>query len=293
MPYPLWVEEEPEAEAAPIRRRAVLLTRWQSLSASIIGISASGAGGAAVFVTDNQAGSTALLLFGGLALLIGVTGRVPDRIGKEGVNYEPVDPATKAVENVLSDDSVPLELKEVVASAVRDEVDRWQLTSLRSTRSQISPSDRLSAQADAVLFEAAVRDVIQAALPPEAIFATSVRSGGREFDGIIERPGTEPASYSQKVIIEVTTARGVRGKIEAALSKRAILQPGGLVFVAKPHFSGKHQAEIWEWFKSQASSLGIVNAHLAFFDEESEGSAFGLAAIVRRAWDGLPPGQVA
>ena len=284
------VEEEQAPVVSPILRQAVLLTKWQRLSAALIGLCASGAGGSAVFLTDNQAGSTALLLFGGLALLIGVTGRVPDRIGREGVNYEPVDPATRAVENVLSDDDVPLELKEVIALAVRDELDRRRLDSVRSVQSGNPPSDRLSAQADAILFEAAVRNVIRTAVPPEAVFVTSVRTGSREFDGIIQRPGVEAEPYAGKIIIEVTIARSTRQKIEAELNRFAHIRPGGLVVIAKEYSSPRASSELKEWFRNRANSLNLSNAHLTFFEDESEASARELSSIINRAWEGLPSG---
>ncbi len=43
------------------------------------------------------------------------------------------------------------------------------------------------------------------------------------------------------------------------------------------------------WFRYYAERVGFKNAYLAFFDEESEQSAFNLVELVRRAWDGLPP----
>ncbi|MFD9485643.1 hypothetical protein ACFWBX_16980 [Streptomyces sp. NPDC059991] len=57
----------PEPDAAP-------LSRWERLSASVLGLGLSGAGVIAVFVTSNQAGSVALLLVGAVLLLMAVNG---------------------------------------------------------------------------------------------------------------------------------------------------------------------------------------------------------------------------
>ncbi|MGW0409866.1 hypothetical protein ACWDZX_00885 [Streptomyces collinus] len=65
-------EEEPEIpeqqpDAAP-------LSRWERLAASLSGSALSGAGAAAVFITDNQAGSVALLLVGVVLLVMAING---------------------------------------------------------------------------------------------------------------------------------------------------------------------------------------------------------------------------
>jgi hypothetical protein len=65
-------EEEPEIpeqqpDAAP-------LSRWERLAASLSGSALSGAGATAVFITDNQAGSVALLLVGVVLLVMAING---------------------------------------------------------------------------------------------------------------------------------------------------------------------------------------------------------------------------
>lgn len=59
--------EGPEPDAAP-------LSRWERLSASVLGLGLSGAGVVAVFMTGNQAGSVALLLVGVVLLLMAING---------------------------------------------------------------------------------------------------------------------------------------------------------------------------------------------------------------------------
>ncbi|WP_158171054.1 hypothetical protein [Rhodococcus sp. JT-3] len=88
-------------------------TRWVS---GVLGLAAGGAGGYSVFVNTNQAGSTALLLLGGIFLLIALTGRVPERIGKDGLDYQPTADAVASTTTVteLMDDAPP-EVREAVA----------------------------------------------------------------------------------------------------------------------------------------------------------------------------------
>ncbi len=60
-------EATPPVDAAP-------LSRWERLAAAVAGVLACGAGVLAVFRSDNQAGTVALILAGALFLLMGVNG---------------------------------------------------------------------------------------------------------------------------------------------------------------------------------------------------------------------------
>ncbi|TJZ80022.1 hypothetical protein FCG67_03785 [Rhodococcus oryzae] len=57
------------------------LNRWERTAAALAGVTGSVAGGVAVFVTDNQAGTAALLVAGVAFLLIGIQGTALKRIG--------------------------------------------------------------------------------------------------------------------------------------------------------------------------------------------------------------------
>ncbi|MBG6068914.1 hypothetical protein [Micromonospora ureilytica] len=54
---------------------------WERIAAGVAGLAAGGAGGAAVFITDNQAGSAALALVGAAFLFVAVQGTPLIRIG--------------------------------------------------------------------------------------------------------------------------------------------------------------------------------------------------------------------
>jgi hypothetical protein len=60
-------QEVPELDAAP-------LSAWERAAASVSGACLSGAGIASVFLTDNQAGSVALLLVGAIILVMAING---------------------------------------------------------------------------------------------------------------------------------------------------------------------------------------------------------------------------
>lgn len=70
--------------------RPITLEPLARTASGLLGLASSVAGGYSVFANTNQAGSTALLLIGGLFLLMTLTGRVPERIGKDGIVHAEV-----------------------------------------------------------------------------------------------------------------------------------------------------------------------------------------------------------
>lgn len=93
------------ADGAPQEYRAIMLGKRIRWASCLLGLTAGGAGGYSVFVNTNQAGSTTLLLLGGIFLLFALTGRVPERIGKDGLDYKPTaeDAAAQDAVNELLD----------------------------------------------------------------------------------------------------------------------------------------------------------------------------------------------
>lgn len=80
------------------------LVRWERWVAGIAGVAAAGAGGYSVFVSDNQAGTTALMVFGALFLLIAVQGTAIRRATRESVEMDPrVAEVAMRAEEVLED----------------------------------------------------------------------------------------------------------------------------------------------------------------------------------------------
>jgi hypothetical protein len=64
------------------------LVAWERWIAGLIGLGAAGAGGVSVFMSDNQAGSTALLVFGAIFMLLAVQGTAIRRATRESVELE-------------------------------------------------------------------------------------------------------------------------------------------------------------------------------------------------------------
>lgn len=259
-----------------------MLSKWQRISASLIGIGASVAGATAVFISENQAGSTALLLLGALGFLLGITGRVPDRIGKDGVNYDPVDPATKAVEHVLSDDSVPLDIKETIALAIREELDKRQESRSLRTVKEYS-NERLSAQANSILFESSVREILRGFAPSGSVFTADVRLNGQYLDGVFELPPTDRDPHRRRIIFEVTTSSQPDRRIREVLSKIAQLRPDGFIFIVNSNQTQSMERRLENAFRFRALSVGLKNVHVVFYDGNKERFEVDLGKAVDRA----------
>lgn len=99
-----------EAASKPRRITSVEIGRRARSACWAIGAALVLAGGVATFISDNQAGTTALILFGGLLLFIAITRRVPLLIevgtAKLDTSYEESDAAFEAGRDV--DQNEPL-----------------------------------------------------------------------------------------------------------------------------------------------------------------------------------------
>lgn len=146
----------------------ILLRRKQRVASAGLGSFSAVAGMGATFVTENQAGSTALLLAGGLFLLMAITGRIPDRIGREGVVHERDDPPSRALNDILTDESLPDSIKEVVAEAVSEafKASGGHGGPLGGYDYATHNRPELSSQANSVLLERDALRLLESALPP-------------------------------------------------------------------------------------------------------------------------------
>lgn len=102
---------------------------YTTLLDSTVGAIAGGAGGYSVFATTNQAGSAILLLLGGLSLLIALTGRVPEKMGKDGAVFQPTLRAQvneRVVQTMLTSTEADVQRAAAATySATRTAFDEW------------------------------------------------------------------------------------------------------------------------------------------------------------------------
>ncbi|QKV77086.1 hypothetical protein [Amycolatopsis sp. Hca4] len=75
-----------------------LMTGWERALACLFGFGIAGAGGVAVFVSSNQAGTTSLVLIGAVFLLIGIQGTPIAKATKDSIELRARRVAKKAKE---------------------------------------------------------------------------------------------------------------------------------------------------------------------------------------------------
>jgi len=251
--------------------RPVLLSRWGRLAAGAFGTASVGGGGAAVFLTENQVGSTALLVLGSVALLMSLTGRVPDRISREGIDYHP---ATEVVKNLLTDESTPEPVREVVAVAVQEEADR---ASLRR-------DDNLSAHAAAVLFEAHVlRSLAAVPRPGGTSFIFDARTAGIQVDGVLYPLDEPPLSdLSHRVIVEVAIKLD-RSRLQRDLNRVTALGAGALIHITTADTTVRsHEVRDMVYSQSNLAFYGLM-----VMGRSSSPSGNELSNVLSQAWEAV------
>jgi hypothetical protein len=198
-------------KAGEPRRQAILLTKRQQWASGLVGGSAAGGGAVATFITSNQAGATALMLGGALGLLMSLTGRVPDRIGKEGVVHEPVDQVPgKALDRALNDPELPqqdkLKLAKIVQEVRQDVGDEPTWTSRITRLPEMPPviGEAVRAASDALIYQDRVKEILRTAQPQGWRIVDEDRALDRGLDFIIE-PDVDHPAPERSIAIEVKT----------------------------------------------------------------------------------------
>lgn len=140
-----------------------MLDTWARSVAGVAGIGSAGLGAWSVFMNTNQAGSAALLLFGALFTLMSLSGRVPDRISKDGVEH-----LTTAAEQATAETVTELlESPEARAETAETVMKNWaekieSLTRMGGGGQLTDVSDRNIRLAREILLEEGVRAALDA-----------------------------------------------------------------------------------------------------------------------------------
>ncbi len=275
-------ENDGEAQGTSARRRAILLTAWQRAMATAFGLASAGAGATSVFLTGNQAGSTALLILGGAAFLMGLTGRVPERIGKEGIVYEIVDPGTRAATKVMSDPEVPLPAREQLAEAVQDELSQAAMFPETASKRYLSQSE-LAAAASAVLFESEVYRLVESNLPRGATIEPSVTLGTSRLDAILRPVGVKTPDPSECVVLEFDVAP-TSSTIRRTLEKLSVFKPGSLVYVVAAQRGSPRAVLAFADFNATVKFLKVANAHFVIYESGDLDSRQRLLKAILEGW---------
>ncbi|NKQ51968.1 hypothetical protein HFP15_03625 [Amycolatopsis sp. K13G38] len=225
------------------------LSRTARVAASLSALALGGAGGTAVFMTDNQAGTAVLLAAGALFGLIGLSGRLPSRIkfGDNEVQMPP--PIAKAVAKRI-EDAEPEEAEELVAAVVNANPSGSQARSAFDL--QVAAGRRLYA----MVYEQDVGAVLRALVRARAV---DLRSDDRVFDFVLEG--------KRRVAVEVKygLAGASAQTIGSLVGRAAMSGHPEVVFVTNRPFTGRLQ-RLWE----DAVESGVVRLHLVIGETAEE-----------------------
>ncbi|GAA2710040.1 hypothetical protein [Actinoplanes palleronii] len=254
-------------------RRAIKLSNVQRSLIGLVGATVISAGIVAIFVREGQTGAATLTIIGGLILLVGIGGYLPQRVGVSGVEF------VEEVLETLEGEGVPRPTIDAV------EVD------LREKRAARSEAEAEAAPSPDT-FEATFEDLIQGALPSYLRFEARKESTAESPCGAIEMRSTRNSSMSQKVIIG-SAAFDLRTKVEESVARLAGMELGGLIFIASGRRGSEYEAVLKRWFTRRARNAGLHNAHLIFVTGVDEFSRREVASAIKRAWASLtnPPSQ--
>lgn len=234
-------EETPQEAQGfkPIKIEGTL--RWAT---AVAGILAGGAGGYSVFATTNQVGSATLLLIGGVALLMALTGRVPENIGKDGLGYMPTirdQVNERVVETMLASEEPEVQRAAAAAyTETRSAVEEALLRASANLENRRRATDFIQPPQDAVWnvvwdenlvrarhvnFEANIADLIKSHFPPTSRTSVEENRAADNFD-LTLRPYSGPP-----VAVDVKARPYRRGELDQLAEKVERSNYRGLVVV--------------------------------------------------------------
>lgn len=161
---------------------------------ALVGMGGLISGTTAVFESDNQAGTVALLAVGGIASLLAVVGKVPLRWVIGGSEFDMSEAAAQDIADAVASQLDPAGTAEVAGRLADSEA---------GARSPVS-----NAMHEYVVFEqAAIGRVMQAIAPRRWSYAHVTRPEDRKFDGfVVMRDGVQvPVEY--KLVRSVAARR--------------------------------------------------------------------------------------
>jgi hypothetical protein len=277
-----------ETDKGEVRRRAISLSVRQRWASGLVGAGAGGSGAVATFITSNQAGATALMLGGGLGLLMSLTGRVPDRIGREGVVHEAVDEApARALERALTgtelDPDDQLKIAEIFQeeAATVDKAHHW--TSRMEVSLDSPPVTGISVRdaSEGLIYGNAVKEALRTVLPVGARLRE--RHGGDLLVyAVIDRQDGSWAEPDESVAVEVRV-RPTRGGVRELTDRLAAIYKHALIVVPR----GRAPQAVNLPDNVQVVEFGAFGDNGAFGVERRDRAA--LQDAVTEAWSKLSP----
>ena len=255
------------------------LSRAQRVVSGVFGLVLLGGGGSAVFLTDNQAGATTLLLLGGLGALMSLTGRVPERMGREGIAYEPVEvPAATSAMGELMSDEQPHVIREAAAAVYDQQLASYESESGVVPRAELTAAvRRLRAESIGMQFENAV----ESELRRRYLVNSRVVQRDRQVDLLLARPGD---SDSAELPIEIKySLHGPLPLASTAGQMRALVGAYGAAVMVFGHPGEAVSFGVWQTL-SELQNVVFVSV---FWKPETgfgPGEVDRLHAVVEDGW---------
>jgi hypothetical protein len=230
--------EELSSNEADITGLGHNLVVWERVLAGAVGLASAGGGGVSVFISNNQAGSTALLLVGGIFLLLAVQGTAIRRATRESLELDPRTARTRVIKKA------PEILKEEGA----DKAEAFMEGAI--TRDPGLIGDERVVAFNARIFEESVIAQIEALgldkFEYKLSVAREVRIQSYQFDAVIKRLDREDAWIVAEVMYASQRFTG-SGKLQSTMARvQAIHRPGLII-------SNRHMSQLQQSFFSQAS----------------------------------------
>jgi hypothetical protein len=264
--------------------RPMLLTGRQRTLVVAFGLGLTGAGCAAVLVSANDIGSVALLLLGCVAVLIGLTGRVPDRMGREGVAYEQLDGRT--TEEITPDEERDEPERETLMDALRDGL--YERTPTELPHVALDGGRQLWQDTRVLMFMSDVLYAIGRCPPWERVTTLDgdalsvVHADAALWVTDCPRVSDSPC----EVLVDVR-GRPSLDEVERDVARLAHHGPDGFVYIVSAKEAGYQRDLIEDRFVREMSKHGVHNARVVFLDLADVDSVTALENVMTTAMDTL------
>jgi hypothetical protein len=262
-------ENQRDAESSTSEPPSTNLRTWERWVAGIFGGIGAGVGGVAIFLTNNQAGTTAILLLGALFMLIAVQGTAVRKAAKDSVELErrwAIARVAETAEEVLDEDG-PDSARAVIEGAT-------------AARPEIRNDPQISA-VDALVYSGAVYDAIFRVMHGLEGYGqlglSQDPTSGPSFDAAI----ASTAHPGNAIVIEILYAHGDRmgsDRVRRVANKIRTIRRRGLIVANKTMTKRGFESS---GFGGEATDIQYV----LWRDHNDDSSlALGLSRLASQVW---------
>lgn len=210
---------------------------WERIVAGIVGLLAASVGGISVFISSNQAGSTALLLVGAIFLLLAVQGTAIRRATRESVEMDPRAARKRVIEKaqeVFEEHGIEKAEAFVDGATTRD-------PSLIGDERVVNFNGQLFEEH--VFAQINTLDLSRCGLQYKLIVSREARVQSYRFDAVIKRADREDAWIVAEAIY-TSRSFASNNKLRLTIARMQDVRRPGLI-ISNRHMS-KLGLEVWD-----------------------------------------------